>query len=135
MVLYSTILKPMGIKMNQFLKLSLLGLLLTTLGGCISINGSHNWDDKNWKDTQEANRKIISELAIGTERSNVLMRLGTPSFSEAFVKDEEEYSVLFYRTHHTKSDGETAKNETTPLIFKNDILIGWGNEVLSATQL
>jgi outer membrane protein assembly factor BamE (lipoprotein component of BamABCDE complex) len=135
MVLYSTILKPIGIKMNQFLKLSLLGLLLTTLGGCISINGSHNWDDKNWKDTQEANRKIISELAIGTERSNVLMRLGTPSFSEAFVKDEEEYSVLFYRTHHTKSDGETAKNETTPLIFKNDILIGWGNEVLSATQL
>jgi outer membrane protein assembly factor BamE (lipoprotein component of BamABCDE complex) len=121
--------------MNRLLKLSLMGLLLTTLGGCISINGSHNWDDKNWKDTQETNRKVISELDIGTERSNVLMRLGTPSFSEAFVKDEEEYSVLFYRTHHAKSDGETAKDETTPLIFKNDTLIGWGNEVLSSTQL
>ena len=121
--------------MNKLLKLSLAGLLLTTLSGCISINGSHHWDDKNWKDTQETNRKIISELAIGTERSTVLTRLGTPSFSEAFVKSDEEYSVLFYRTHHTDSDGETTKDETTPLIFKNDTLIGWGSEVLSSTQL
>ena len=135
MVLYITILYSIGIKMNRLLKLSLMGLLLTTLGGCISINGSHHWDDKDWKDTQEANRKIISELAIGTERSNVLMRLGTPSFSEAFVKDDQQYSVLFYRTHHTDSDGETAKDETTPLIFKNDTLIGWGNDVLSSIQL
>lgn len=120
--------------MNTLLKLSAAVVLLTSLVGCISINGSHSWDDKGWKDTQEANRKVISELAIGTERSNTLMRLGTPSFSEAFVKDGEEYSVLFYRTHHTASDGETLKNETTPLVFKNDKLIGWGDDVLASIQ-
>jgi outer membrane protein assembly factor BamE (lipoprotein component of BamABCDE complex) len=135
MVLYITILYSIGIKMNQLLKLSLVGLLLTTLSGCISINGSHHGDGKDWKDNQESNRRVISELALGTERSNVLTRLGTPSFSEAFVKDDEQYNVLFYRTHLTKSDGKTTKDETTPLIFKNDTLIGWGNEVLSSTQL
>jgi len=120
--------------MKTLLKLATAAVLLTSLVGCISINGSHSWDDKDWKDTQEVNRKIISELAIGTERSNALMRLGTPSFSEAFVKDGEEYSVLFYRTHHTESDGETRKDETTPLIFQNDKLIGWGDDVLSSMQ-
>ena len=121
--------------MKHLLNLSLITVLLASLGGCISINGTHHWDDKDWKDTQETNRKIISELVIGTERSNVLMRLGTPAFSEAFVKDDIEYGVLFYRTHHTESDGETTKDETTPLIFKNDKLIGWGADVLSSIQM
>ena len=120
--------------MKYLLNISIITVLLASLGGCISVNGHHSWDDSDWKDSQEVNRKIISELAIGTERSNVLMRLETPSFSEAFVKDGEEYSVLFYRTHHSKSDGETSKDETTPLIFKNDKLIGWGTDVLSSIQ-
>jgi len=120
--------------MKYLLKLSIIGALLASLGGCISINGTHHWDDKDWKDTQETNRKIISELVIGAERSTVSMRLGTPNFSEAFVKEGEEYSILFYRTHHSESDGETKKDETTPLIFKNDKLIGWGADVLSSIQ-
>ena len=118
--------------MKYLLNLSIAALLLTALTGCISINGSHNWDGDNWETNQEKNRKAISELAVGTERSAVLLRLATPSFSEAFVKDGEEYTVLFYRTHHSNSDGETTKVETTPLIFKNDKLIGWGAEVLAS---
>ncbi len=120
--------------MKYLPKLSIIVVLLASLGGCISINGQHSWDDSSWKDDQEANRKVISELSLGTERSSVLMRLDTPSFSEAFVKDGEEYSVLYYRTHHAKSDGETTKSETTPLVFKNDKLIGWGDDVLSSIQ-
>jgi len=121
--------------MKHLLKLSFITALLASLGGCISINGSHHWDDENWQDTQEANRKTISELVIGTERANVLMRMGTPAFSEAFVRDEVAYGVLFYRTHHTDSDGETTRDETTPLVFKNDKLIGWGSDVLSSIQM
>ena len=120
--------------MNYLLKISLIGLLLGSLGGCISINGSHSWDDKDWESNQAENRKIISELVIGAERSNVLTRMGTPSFSEAFVKDDDQFNILFYRTHHTDSDGETTKDETTPLVFENDKLIGWGDDILSSVK-
>ena len=120
--------------MKNLLKLSVMTALLVSLVGCISINGTHSWDDKDWKGDQEANRKIIAELVIGTERSNVLTRMGTPSFSEAFVKSDDHYSILFYRTHHFESDGETTKNETTPLVFENDKLIGWGDDVLASIQ-
>ena len=116
--------------MKSFFKLSTITLLLSFLGGCISINGSHNWDG-DWEDTQKVNRKYISELTIGTQRSAVLMHLDTPSYSEAFVQDGREYNVLFYRTHHVSSDGDTTKDETTPLIFENDKLMGWGHEVLA----
>ena len=120
--------------MNKLGRITLVAFLLAALGGCININGEHNWDNKGWKENQELNRKIISELVIGTERANVLNRMGTPSFSEAFTKDDAQYSVLFYRTHHTESDGSTTKDETTPLIFKDDKLIGWGEDVLSSIQ-
>lgn len=119
--------------MKFLLKLSTLTLLLASLGGCISINGDHDWD-QNWKNNQETNRKYISELSLATQRSAVLMHLNTPSFSEAFVKDGEEYNVLFYRTHHVSSDSETTKDETTPLVFKNDKLMGWGHEVLASLR-
>lgn len=120
--------------MKNLGRITLAALLLAALGGCISINGEHNWDDSDWKKDQELNRKIISELVIGTERANVLNRMGTPNFSEAFVKDEQSYSVLFYRTHHFESDGSTTKKETTPLVFKEDKLIGWGADVLSSIR-
>ena len=119
--------------MNKLGRITLVAFLLAALGGCININGESGWDN-NWKKDQELNRKIISELVIGTERANVLNRMGTPSFSEAFVKDDLQYSVMFYRTHHTESDGSTTKDETTPLVFKEDKLIGWGADVLSSIQ-
>jgi outer membrane protein assembly factor BamE (lipoprotein component of BamABCDE complex) len=120
--------------MKKLGRITLVAFLLAALGGCININGESGWDNGDWKKDQELNRKIISELVIGTERANVLNRMGTPSFSEAFLKGEQQYNVLFYRTHHVKSDGMTTKDETTPLVFKEDKLIGWGEDVLSSVQ-
>jgi len=36
---------------------------------------------------------------------------------------------LFYRTRRTEADGETSRDETTPLVFKNNELVGWGLKV------
>lgn len=119
--------------MKFLLKLTTLTLLIASLGGCISINGNHDWDS-NWEKKQNVNRTYINELSLGTQRSAVLMQLDTPSFSEAFVHKGKEYSVLFYRTHRISSDGATTKDETTPLVFKNDKLMGWGNELLSSIR-
>jgi hypothetical protein len=119
--------------MKFLLKLTTLTLLIASLGGCISINGGHDWDS-NWENKQQANRKYISELSLGTQRSAVLMQLDTPSFSEAFVQEGGEYSVLFYRTHHVRSDGDTTRDETTPLVFENNKLMGWGHEMLTSLR-
>ncbi len=60
----------------------------------------------------------------------VVAQLGTPNYSEAVARDGVAYRALRFRTLHRHSDGETTRNESTPLVFKDDVLIGWGDEVL-----
>ena len=104
--------------------------MAVSLTGCVVIGGDHDWDDNGWASRQKENRLFINELALDVKRSYVVDKLGAPNFSEAFVKDSDEYRILYYRTQRRQSDGETTKDETTPLVFKNDRLIGWGEGTL-----
>jgi len=105
-------------------------LLMLNLSGCIVV-GADSWhDEENWKQRQNDNRQTIALLEIGSSRKSVIRQLGAPDISEAFSRDNDQYRVLFYRTHHKHSDGNTTKDETTPLIFKNDMLVGWGDDAL-----
>ena len=123
--------------MNTPITKSLLLLsMLALLQGCVVIkgeSGSWDWDD-DWMDEQRENREAIASLALGTTRTEVIDLMGTPNASEAFSRDGVEYRVLFYRTHHRHSDGDTTRDETTPLIFKDDNLIGWGDGVLASIR-
>lgn len=111
----------------SYARLCLLALLSLSVTGCISIDSAHVSRD-DWKEVQRDNREMIAKLNIGDSHSSVVSKLGTPSDSEAFVHDGEEMRVLFYRTQRKHSDGETSRDETTPLVFQNDNLIGWGEE-------
>ncbi|MCW8878164.1 MAG: DUF3192 domain-containing protein [Kangiellaceae bacterium] len=113
---------------------ALAAAMVLSLSGCIVVGGDHDWNDEDWRVQQKENREIISELELNTERSRVLTRLGAPNFSEAFTKDGDDYRILFYRTQHRHSDGDTTKDETTPLVFKNDKLIGWGEKILDSVR-
>ncbi len=110
--------------------------LLSFLSGCIIVDGDGDWegrwDDKSdWKEIQNKNMSHINNLSLGMDRTAVTNLMGAPTFSEAFQADDgSNYSILFYRTHRAKGDGKTTKDETTPLVFKNDKLIGWGNDAL-----
>lgn len=104
-----------------------------TLPGCIIVNDGHGWNT-GWERDQERNREVIAELDIGMPRVAVLDRLSPPEFSEAYSHDGEEYRVLFFRTQHRHSDGETTRDETTPLVFRDDTLIGWGDEAYAAVR-
>lgn len=115
----------------------ILSALATTaiLSGCVIVNGEPGWvGSSDWEREQERNSEAIANLDIGMERSAVVKRLGTPAFSEAFTREGDEYRVLFFRTRHRHSDGDTTRDETTPLVFKNDTLIGWGDEVYAALR-
>jgi hypothetical protein len=107
---------------------------LLLLSGCVVVNGESSWHDSDWKKEQRKNREAIAELQIGMERSQVVSRLGVPDYSEAFSRDGDEFRVLFFRTRHRHSDGETSRDETTPLVFRNDLLIGWGDDVLASIR-
>lgn len=85
-------------------------------------------DDMSWEDRQSYNSQKINELTLGQNIVSVKQLLGKADFSEAKVVKETKLQVLFYRTHHEKSDGVTTKEECTPLIFENDQLIAWGQD-------
>lgn len=118
----------------KFVALAFAAFLFSNLSGCVVVNGEPGWYSSDWEDEQQENREIISSLEIGMEREQVVSRLGTPNFSEAFTQDGDEFRVLFFRTQRRHSDGETTRDETTPLVFRNDALIGWGNEVLASIR-
>ena len=85
-------------------------------------------DDMSWEDRQAYNSQKISDLVLGQDITSVKTLLGKADFSEAKRLKETQLQVLFYRTHHEKSDGVTTKEECTPLIFENGQLIAWGQD-------
>ncbi|MBN7796864.1 DUF3192 domain-containing protein [Parahaliea mediterranea] len=113
------------ISLAQFMVVILLALSAV---GCVFIDGELV-DHDSWKSEQRDNREAISRLQIGMSRADVLEQLGTPDDSEAFTRDGEEVRVLFFRTQRRHSDGDTTRDETTPLVFRDDTLVGWGEDV------
>lgn len=106
-----------------------------SMSGCvISIDdddfdgdyGSHS----SWQKEQRENRRHIDNLSLGEDKTAVISRMGSPSFNEALQKGDNQYQLLWYRTQHHESDGITTKDECTPLIFENNVLVGWGSTAL-----
>lgn len=85
-------------------------------------------EDMDWQDRQAYNNAKLSELTLGQPLDTVTLVLGKADFSEAKTVEQDSLLVLFYRTHHSKSDGETTRDECTPLLFKNNKLIAWGQD-------
>ena len=104
--------------------------LAVGLSGCVvAVGGDHDFDDdNNWKKSQRYNQEQINKLSLQMSADDIRTLLGTPDFTESFNKDGETVQVLFYRTHHHKSDGKTTKEECTPLVFKQNRLTGWGDK-------
>lgn len=92
-----------------------------------------NPETMTWREREIFNRKYIGRLKIGTTRDEVLRLLGPPDISEArAASDGRNVLVLFYRTHHVKSDGITTRDETTPLLFTDNLLFAWGESAYEA---
>ncbi|MCL1073545.1 DUF3192 domain-containing protein [Shewanella dokdonensis] len=87
-----------------------------------------NPEDMSWEDRQIYNQGKLTELKLGQSGESVLALMGRPDFSEAKLSQGQTLNILFYRTHQTKSDGITTKDECTPLLFRNDQLIAWGDD-------
>lgn len=103
------------------------GCVLHVSDDGISSGYEGDWGD-SWRDRQERNRKAIARLELGTPIDEVERELGAPDFSEAYADADGDYRVLFYRTHHRRSDGDTTRDETTPVVFRDGRVYGFGDD-------
>lgn len=117
--------------MHTLAKLFAATAVMVGLSGCVVAVGNDRSDDENWdktKKTQVHNQNFINQLQTGATLASVRNSLGNPDFSENFQKGGETIEVIFYRTHRTHGDGMTTKDECTALIFKQGLLVGWGDK-------
>ncbi|MDZ7685562.1 MAG: DUF3192 domain-containing protein [Gammaproteobacteria bacterium] len=103
-------------------------LSVATLTGCV-INVDTN-EDERWLKTQRVNERAISQMRLGRDVDSVRAEMGSPDFTEAFNRNGSQFEVLFYRTHRQHSDGRTTRDETTPLVFVDGELVGWGESAI-----
>jgi len=85
-------------------------------------------EDRAWDDRQAFNLQKISAIHFGQSLDDIRTLLGRADFVEAKTGIDGQYQVMYYRTHHLKSDGETTKDECTPLLFRDNLLIAWGQD-------
>lgn len=110
-------------------------LVAVLSSGCyISVrdDGPEGWSDgDDWERRQRRNQESISYLELGRTVDSVTAELGTADFTESFVRDGRTFRVLFYRTHRVREDGRTTRDETTPLVFVDGELVGWGESAVA----
>lgn len=113
--------------MGRALKLVLVGFAIyAAIAAFVMQTYTANPESLTWQEREIFNRKYISRLELGESKESVLRLLGPPDISEAHTTAQGDLHVLFYRTQHVRSDGVTTRDETTPLLFRNDRLLAWG---------
>jgi hypothetical protein len=67
----------------------------------------------------------LQEIRPGMTKQEVIAKMGPPRVVEEGGRSGE--SFLFYQTHNMDTEGsETIRGGLTPLVFKNDQLVGMG---------
>lgn len=94
-------------------------LLSGLLAGCGAVKGLQ----------ASANRNQLDKLKVGMTTDQVRAAMGKPYKSEFYGSKQ----FWFYITEW-HSDGQTTLDEMTPLVFENDILLGWGNNFLGSSR-
>ncbi|GGQ34577.1 DUF3192 domain-containing protein [Shewanella litoralis] len=122
---------------SKLIAASVLALMSVGLSGCVISVGDHESGKSHeyWQEQQDKNRALLANLALGMTSEQVATLMGTADFSEAYTQinsanDEQAIKVLYYRTQWAKGDGKTTKDECTPVVFKNNTLVGWGDTAM-----
>jgi len=115
--------------MHHSIRLALAVLLAASSTGCVVAIGSEDIErsGSRWAEIERDNRRAIDALTLGMGVREAQSVMPHPAdFSEAFVVDGVAYRALFFRTQRVEGDGVTRRDETTPLVFADGALVGWG---------
>ncbi len=102
---------------------------VATLTGCVIAVNTDDWEN-DWHTRQHENAEKIDQLELGRTEGSVRTDFGKPDFVESFLRNGDAFTVLYYRTRRVESDGVTSKDETTPLVFVDGVLVGWGDAAI-----
>ena len=94
-------------------------LLSGLLTGCGAVKGLE----------ASANRSQLDNLKVGMTTDQVRAAMGKPYKSEFYGS-----KLYWFYITEWQSDGKTTSDEMTPLVFENDILLGWGSNFLSSSR-
>ena len=94
-------------------------LLSGLLAGCGAVKGLE----------ASANRSQLDNLKVGMTTDQVRAAMGKPYKSEFYGS-----KLFWFYITEWQSDGQTTPDEMTPLVFENDILLGWGSNFLSSSR-
>lgn len=113
--------------MNKIVKRVSIGFAVyITFAAVVVLYYPDKPDNMNWEDREQYNSIQIGKLKLGVTHKEILDLLGSPDISEAKLVENEKVQVMFYRTQRKTPDGITTQDECTPLLFKNDVLIAFG---------
>lgn len=116
-----------------------LHMLLFILGslscGCSSHGGMSS------KDVQALNREHIGQLIVGMAKEEVVALMtidpsrlsasqANPYKTESFQRGADTYEVIYYRTSAAPTFVPVKDKHSTPVVFKNGVLVGWGEGAL-----
>ena len=124
--------------------LSLLLIVTLACGCCYTVDGKPTWH--NDEGLRKLNLKNLSRLSIGMAKEQVLNNMGTisinclggsldnPARKERLAVNGSDYEIVHYSTYGNDEgrgndcspSSYIAEYFQTPLVFKNNILIGWG---------
>lgn len=122
--------------MKHYIRLSVALLIATSLTGCVIAIGNDAFDiEENWQHRQNRNVEYIHHLSLGQSMSSVESEIGDPDFVESFLRDGDEFELFYYRTQKLHDDGKTTIDETTPLVFVDRQLVGWGRSAIDKATL
>lgn len=101
-------------------------LYLTLILGILSVGCEHvafqRFEKQMW-----SNYVHMNEIRKGMSKAEVLGIMGPPGIKESGDYRGGHYTVYFYLTHSMDfEESNTVRNGYTPLVFKNDILVGIG---------
>lgn len=109
-------------------KILLIAILAYALTACAVVD---TLTVSDWELQEQQNREDIARLQIGANLVDIMSTMGAPQFNEVQRHLEETVQVLYYRTNRVRGDGNTTKDECTPLLFVNGKLQGWGHQVFN----
>jgi len=103
------------------------------------------------REVREKNLSNLKRLEVGMSKDEMLAVMGTEQDIQAYnlytpakkfsnpYKTEihriegREYEVVFYYTDFHTADGKVTEDELTPLVLREDKLLGWGWELFDST--
>ena len=124
--------------MKKFLAILVLGLIFCNNSIAVDAVSTP-------KKVRTMNKERLTKLELGMNETKVFMIMGTKTIS-IFIKDQSDtienpyktevygtekdvYKIFYYYTDFMKGDGLITDDELTPIILKNNELMGWGRAV------